>query len=152
FFVYGGLLFPIEHLSTLSREIQTIRDEFGYRDGDVLKFDTNARPHHVPVEAATEAKRRVVQLCRDLRCKFIVCVILHDIIKKQNPDNQVLWAANHVIGRFNLYLQQIDDDGIVVVDKLPVNADFQYLAEKHSTGLTFEDGTTVKLDRIKLYA
>src|SRR5438876_5543885 len=126
FFVYGGLLFPAEVLRTLHDAIERIRLSSGYRKEDQFKFDTRSRPAHVSQEAATEAKRQVLEVCNTSGCKFIVHVILHDIIANQDRDQQLQWAADYVIGRFNLYLDEVGDDGICIVDNLPNRSEFRY--------------------------
>ncbi|MFQ5798915.1 MAG: hypothetical protein ACE5H0_09520 [Bacteroidota bacterium] len=151
FFVYGGLLFPADALSVLHNEIEAIRREAGYQPGDEFKFDTHARPEQVSVEAATEAKRKVIDLCSGCGCKFIVHVILHEIIANQDSDQQVQWAADYVIGGFNRYLAEVNDDGICIVDNLPNRSEFRYLSDKFAHGLRLDAGTTVALDRIKLF-
>jgi hypothetical protein len=152
FFVYGGLILTTETLSTLHANIDTIRSAFGYQPDDELKFDTRARPPHVTIDAATEAKRRVIDLAKRSNCKFIVHVILHDIIANQDADQQLQWAADYVIGRFNKYLTLIGDDGICIVDNLPNRCEFRYLSKKFAHGLTLDTGVHVPLDRIKLFA
>lgn len=153
FFVYGGLLLPVEKLPELHTGVEAIRQETGYKPGDILKFDTRERPTHIPIEKATEAKQKTVSLCITLGCKFIAHVILHDIIKNQDPDQHILWAADSVFGRFHKYLDTVvHDDGIIVVDNLPVKAQFQYLSEKFAYGLHLHDGTDKSLSRIKLFA
>jgi len=152
FFVYGGLVLTTEALSTLHAEIEEIRRTAGYRPDDELKFDTRARPAHVTIEEATEAKRQVIESAKRSGCIFIVHVILHDIIANQDPDQQVQWAADYVIGRFNQYLTEVSDDGICIVDNLPNRAELRYLSQKFAHGLTLDTGTCITLDRIKLFA
>jgi len=152
FFVYGGLVIPLERLVELDREVETIRSDCGYRPGDELKFETRARPKHVSVAQATEAKRRLVASCLALDCKFIVHIILHEIVRHQHADERVQGAANYVLGRFNYYLNGIGEYGICIVDRLPVSAQFKYLSDKFSFGLDIKGERTVRLDRIKLFA
>lgn len=38
FFIYGGLIFPVEHLATLHSKIEYIRLKAGYRAGDSLSL------------------------------------------------------------------------------------------------------------------
>jgi len=151
FFVYGGLILKADDLSRLDSGVSEIRRDLGYRPQDDLKFDTRCRPDHITIEAATEAKRGVVSLCKDLSAKFIAYVALHDIIKHTDPDTQVLYAANTVISQFNRYLcDVVRDDGICVVDVLPVKHGWKYLSEKFTLGLAFDD-RYVRVDRIKMF-
>ena len=85
FFIYGGLFFPLDKLPDLDRHVETIRAKAGYKLGDSFKFDTNFRPKHVSIEASTEAKKEVVQLCLDLGCRFIALVILYRILDQSKP-------------------------------------------------------------------
>ncbi len=151
FFIYGGLFLPIETIPALHDGIEQIRDQLGYGPADELKFETNSRPEGVSVADWTPAKRDVVALCRESDCQFIAYVALHAIVQGQTQQNRVLWAADHVLGRFNRYLTEVDDIGIVAVDNLPINAQFRYLSDKFSVGLTV-DNRTVQLDRIKLFS
>ena len=151
FFIYGGLVMPVEVLSALDEGIRRIREEVGYNHTDILKFDTNARPDQVTIANCTEAKRQVIALCNELECKFIVHIILHAIIRNQDQDQHVKWAADYVIGRYNKFLNGIGDDGICVIDNLPSMGQWQYLSEKFCTGLNLPNGNQ-QLDRIKLFS
>lgn len=139
FFIYGGLLFPIDFLPVLDNEINEIRAKAGYRPSDEFKFETNARPEHVSIQDCTDAKRKVVEFCLNNDCKFIAHVILHDIIANQDQDQQIQWAADYVIGRFNKYLTSVDDVGIVAVDNLSVRSQFRYLSDKFTLGLNLDN-------------
>jgi hypothetical protein len=152
FFVYGGLFFPLDALVELDKGIHGIRKDNGYKAGDELKFETNARPIDVTIEQARNAKEKVVELCIKIRAKFIACVVLHKIAKNTSQDDLVKWGANHVIGKFNYYLSQISDYGLVAVDKLPISGDYRYLSEKFCFGLDFPGEKRVALDRVKLFA
>lgn len=152
FFIYGGLLFPVEVLCQLDDRIAGIRDQTGFRPGDELKFNSATRPAYVTVSDHARAKDAVIRLCIELGCKFIAHVIHHGIIKNQDLDQQVEWAANLVIGRFHTYLAQANDSGICIVDNLPSKKQFRYLSEKFVVGLCLPTGRTVPLPRIKLYA
>lgn len=152
FFVYGGLFFPVEKLTALHDGIESIRRSAGYRDEDELKFHTRSRPEQVSHDAATQAKREVLALCTDAGCRFIVHLILHDIIANQEQDQQVQWAADYVIGRFNEFLREENGHGICVVDNLPRRSEFRYLSDKFTRGLTLDNGSTIRLDRVKLLA
>jgi hypothetical protein len=152
FFSYGGLIISSENLPKLHTGIEAIRIKYGYGQTDKLKFDTNARPKSVSVEAATRAKQEVIQLCVALDCKFIAYVVLHAIAQKQDIAKVVMWGASHVIGKFNFFLKTKDSYGMVAMDRLPDGVEFEFLAQKFSEGLSFPDEESVQLDRIVLHA
>lgn len=152
FFVYGGLLFTIDKLEFLDREIEKIRLEAGYQPGDEFKFDTRSRPKHVSIESSTKAKGKVLDLCQSIDCKFIVHIILHEIIKKQNFEQQAYWAADYVFGRYNRYLNnEVNDYGICIIDNIPTKTQYQYLCEKFTKGLVLHTGNSVKLNKIVMF-
>ncbi len=154
FFVYGGLLMPVDVLPELDERIESIRESTGFLPGDDFKFRSASRPAQVSHKKHKVAKAEVMSACQDFGCTFIVHVVHHEVIKNQKPKQQVAWAADYVIGRYNLYLQEIDDCGICVMDNLPGKSKdgYQYLAEKFTRGLVLSGGNNLRLTRIKLLA
>jgi hypothetical protein len=152
FFIYGGILFRVEQLSEIDEKLRTIRNNAGFRPGDEFKFNTATRPRYVSADQHAQAKDAVIRTCTELGCKFIVHIIHHGIIKNQDLDQQVEWAANLVIGRFHTFLREIADDGMCIVDNLPTKKQFRYLSDKFCHGLILPTGREVPLPRIKLYA
>ena len=86
FFIYGGLMMPVERLRDLHRQVGRIRNDAGFNSTDVFKFNTHSKPEQVTREAHTEAKRRVLNVCRQLDCRFIAHVVHHGVIKNQDKD------------------------------------------------------------------
>lgn len=152
FFSYGGLIVPAAKVPELHTRIAAIRKEYDYLPGDKLKFDTNARPRQITVGAATAAKQDVIAACIASDCKFIAYVVLHAIARKTPLEMTIQWGADHVIGKFNFFLQRNDAMGIVAMDRLPDGVEFDYLANKFSRGLKLQDGEVVDLDRIALFS
>lgn len=151
FFAYGGLILKLDDVPALHKQIEKIRAEHGYQAGDVLKFDTRSRPHHVTAAQATDAKHQVLRACIAVGCKFIVYVVHHQIARNRDVEQVIEWGASHVIGKFNYFLGLENDYGIVAMDRLPDKAQFNYLSEKFTKGLTFEDDPPVSLDRVTLF-
>jgi len=152
FFVYGGLLFTIDKLAVFDREIEKIRQEAGYQPEDEFKFDTRSRPKDVSFESSTKAKGEVLDLCKSMECKFIVNIILHEIIKKQNFERRAYWAADYVFGRYNKYLNnEVHDFGICIIDNIPTKTQYKYLREKFQKGLVFYTGKSLKLKKIIMF-
>lgn len=152
FFSYGGLIVSMKKLPELHARIAEIRKANGYLPADRLKFDTNARPKHVSVEAATAAKRDVVSACIACDCKFIAYVILHSIARNTPLETTIQWGADHVIGKFNFFLQCQNTHGIVAMDRLPDGVEFDYLSNKFIGGLKLPEGEPIELDRIALFS
>lgn len=151
FFIYGGLYIPGDKAHELHTRIQSIRLKSGYKDADLLKFDTNVRPQQVSHASATQAKIDVIEACQATGCKFSALVIHHQIAKKDKPEQKYLWAANHIIGHFNYFLSEVNDYGVCLADSLPVVAPNQYLSDLFTLGLPIEGGAKrAKLDRILL--
>src|SRR5882724_3922485 len=98
FFSYGGLIVSAKKAPELHSRISDIRTLCGYQRGDKLKFDTNARPRHISVEAAKLAKREVIAACIACECKFIAYVVLHAIAKNTSLEKMIRWGADHVVG------------------------------------------------------
>ena len=152
FFVYGGLIVDFGALPTLHDRVATTRAKYGYGPGDLLKFDTNARPKNVPLEAATAAKNEVIGACIETGCKFIAYVVLHAIAKTRPAAELVAWGANCVIGKFNYFLHVANSHGVIAMDRFPAGNDYSYLTDKFCRGLTFQGEETVALDRVNLFS
>lgn len=152
FFIYGGLVLPADVLPDLHVAIERIRLEHALRPGEPLKFDTRARPEHVSIESYTEAKSKVLGACVDLGVHFIAYLVLHAIARNQERDFLVESGVNTVLQIFNnKYLDEVASHGLVVVDRLPVNRDYDYLKDKFGIGLT-GDGWEQRLGRICLFS
>ena len=116
FFIYGGLLFPVDIFDTFHNEVEKIRVEAGYKKSDEFKFNTHDRPKYVDFKTCTKAKQKVIELCQSTPCKFIAYIILHDIIKNKDPQENIKWAADALFERYNYYLHLNESTGICVVD------------------------------------
>ncbi len=154
FFAYGGLVIPVAALPELNAKISGIRAAAGYKQGDELKFETNARPKYVSIEAAGKAKEQVVETCISLKCRFIVNVVLHAVAQNTSQHELIQWGANTVIGKFNALLHEDKSHGIVAVDRFASGAEYKLLSERFSKGLTFGGlggESQLPLDRITLF-
>lgn len=152
FFIYGGLIVPLNKAVELDRRISKARIDAGYLPQDEFKFDTNSRPEErVTREAATDAKQKSIQACMDCECLFIVYLIHHGIVRNQAREEKIMWAANHVIGRFNKFLVEQNTYGICMVDRLPILGEYRYLTDKFTKGLDSSGGRHIILNRILLY-
>ena len=152
FFAYGGLIVHISSLPDLHDGIAAIRATAGYAPGDELKFETNARPSNVSIEAARVAKSAVINLCIELECRFIAYVVLHDIARNTSQEALIRWGADHVIGKFNVFLGHRESRGIVALDRLSSSTEYRLLTDKFVSGLTFDDDEPVHLENVLLFS
>lgn len=154
FFIYGGLVFPVEVLKDLDALVRDIRTRYHFEPGDLFKFDTHSRPAQVSIADWTSAKSEVIDGCRRLGIRFIAYLILHDIARNRTREELIGFGLNTILHMFGVkFLGDQGDDGIVIVDRLPMGQDYGFLRDKFTKGLTIStNGTTVNLPRIKLYA
>jgi hypothetical protein len=152
FFTYGGLIIHSSNLPALHEAIKSIREEHKYRPTDKLKFDSNSRPEHISTDEFAIIKRKVITECIRCDCKFIAYVVLHNIARNAPIEQTIQWGADHVIGKFNFFLQCNNSHGMVAIDRLPNGVEFDYLSRKFTAGLTFQGEDPVILNKIVLFS
>jgi len=135
FFMYGGVIVPVEKVGPLHRDIEAIRKEHGFKPTDELKF-THAKSA-VPEEAHRAAKAAVIAAAKTHGVLFVANLVHQGLVKNQPPGETVGWGANTVIGRFNYFLRKVNGDGLVVVDRFGSGkgGEYSYLREKFQRGL-----------------
>jgi hypothetical protein len=149
FFVYGTVFVDAKEVQPLHDGIQDIRDKFGYGYTDSLKF--SGCPKDVTYDEHRDAKKEIVKLARKHDVVFCAYAILHAIAKGQRHDNMVRFGANTLLGKFNEFLGQRNDVGLVVMDRIPVKDQFKYLRDKFQIGVEFPGGGTRRLENIVGY-
>jgi hypothetical protein len=154
FFIYGGLVFPVDTLSALDALVAGIRSRHGFSPADQFKFSTHTRPPQVTIDEWSTAKEEVILGCLQLGVTFIAYLILHDIARNRTRDELVGFGLNTILHLFGIkFLDEHDADGMVIVDRLPLGQDYDFLRTKFRDGLTIEpSGAQINLPRIKLYA
>lgn len=148
YFVYGAVFVPTEKLPALHTEIENIRKAASLANTDSLKSASGTRPKGMTHEQHRELKSKVMTLARDVgNVTFCAQVTLHDLARNQKHDDLVLWGANTVLSRFNMFLEEKQSHGYAVLDKMPVKAPYRYLKEKFQVGLELPSGSR-RLDRV----
>src|SRR5690625_1946354 len=84
FFMYGGLILPVERLSNLHTAIADLRSRYGFGPGDSLKFSPRDKPKHMSREAHANAKDELLTICHAHEVRFVVLCVLHDIAKNRD--------------------------------------------------------------------
>lgn len=138
FFIFGGLMVPGDKISFLHKEIDNIRNINGYTDHDQLKFSPNSKPSQVSSDKFKETKDLILKLAHENGCLFIVYVIHHKIVKS---DLKNFSAISHVIGRFNKFLDENKQEGLVFIDRMSdAKEQFSIITDLFKNGLNL-DGT-----------
>ena len=146
FFVYAGISIPGDRAGQLSEEIDELRPKYGYRAGDLLKFNTKERPNHIKPEAHLEIKRAVMAKIGEHGGKLFASFILHDIAK--SPEEARRNEINRICFHFNAFLHRVDGHGIVLLDTFVDHQLNGILREKFAIGLTgLPFSPTLRLDR-----
>jgi|GEM_PF-6796562 len=152
FFVYAGIAIPEKYAQPLTTEIDRARRSFGYKDADLLKFNTIERPSHVTAEAHREIKKQIMALVASHHVKLFASFILHKIAT--SPEDARQNEINRICYNFNSYLSwpEINDVGLVFIDPFSDslrNRLIAILREKFSVGIIGLPYTPIKrLDRI----
>ncbi len=145
FFVYAGVAILDGHARHLSAEIDTLRNDYGYRPQDFLKFNVRERPDHVSPDDHREIKREVMEAAARHQVKLFASFISHHIAR--SPEDARRCEINRVCYHFDCYLRRIDDFGLVLIDTfqdaLPI------LREKFAIGLRgLPYSDTYRLERV----
>lgn len=152
FFIYGAIFLPIDNVAAVHDAVAGIRRRNGFRARDPLKFNGRERPERVTAEGHRTAKTELIQEVRRHGVRFTSCAVLHELAANRDRAELIQWGANEVLAAFNAFLEEEDDIGFAVFDRMPVQTPDNYLREKFQVGLTFPGGARRQLDRIKGYA
>ena len=150
FFIYGGVFISAPQLIEVHRLIEGIRARRGFQATDSFKFALHDRPDQVTVDDFREAKRELIEGCRDIGVIFVADVTLHAIAESQGVGRTIQYGANTVISTFNQFLAERNDHGICFMDR--TQGGHAYLKAKFQTGLDFPNGNTIRLSRIVQFA
>ncbi len=149
FIVYGGVMIDAANAVTLSARVQEIRQANGFGPQDPLKFASRNRPPHLTAAQHTLAKQQVLDAAAEHGALFTAYAALHALIANRTPEERITFAVNTVIKSFHSYLEEVDDHGIVFLDRMPIPiaGENTYLREKFQIGLVF-NGRTQPLSRV----
>jgi hypothetical protein len=152
FFIYGAIFLPMDSVAGVHDAVSQIRRRNGFRARDPLKFNGRERPERVTAEAHRTAKTELIQEVHSHGVRFTSCAVLHELAANRDRAELIQWGANSVLAAFNTFLEEEDDIGFAVFDRIPVQVPDNYLREKFQSGLVFPSGASRQLDRIKGYA
>ena len=147
FFVYAGISIPCDVAGIISAEMEKVRRLFGYRQEDILKFNTVERPSHISPTSHREIKKTIMEMLPAYGVKLFASFISHDVAK--DPDQARRFEINRICFHFNSYLIRENDSGIVLIDTFNDSRLAGILREKFSIGLRgLPYSPTYRLERI----
>jgi hypothetical protein len=149
FFVCGAVFIKAQQVAQLHEDIQKIRHKFDYGDTESLKF--SGCPKDISYDEHREVKKEIVKLARKHDVVFCAYVISHAIAK---PNQLLPYGVNTLLGKFDEFLKEQDDVGIVLMDRPPsqLKNPFGYLKDKFQIGLEFPSGGKRRVKNIIGYA
>jgi len=133
FFMYGGIIVDESELRILAEQLLTIKKVAEIPKERPLKW-TNNKWHSEPpinIELHARLKNQILDFVASSSCKIIVCLSPQSFYHKSkggeensrmgiDPETQKrtqCYALNDTLEKFQLYLEEIKDTGMVFVDK-----------------------------------
>ena len=146
---YGAIFAPANSMPLLRTQMEQARKEAGLANTDSLKFASSTPPKGMTFEAHRDLKKTVLSLAREVgNVTFCAQATLHELTRNKDHDDLVLWGANTVLSKFNMFLDGNKSHGYAVLDKISVEHPYRYLKEKFQVGLKFSLNKSIRLQRI----
>lgn len=151
FFIYGGLVVETEQIEELHTTIGEIRDCYGFRPEDSLKFGLSTLPDQISEDHWHKAHEEVRAACETVGAKFLAVLVHHEIANRQRL---IEWQFKPLANGFNEHLLAPQEDvGMVVMDRLSGEWDeFELMEEVFRFGSTSPSGWTFDYSRIVSYS
>lgn len=149
FLVIGGLVFRPKQVKKIHDAIERIRTKYGYRDGDSLKFQVAARPAHVTIEDATNAKRAVIKTLAKYKVRMVVYVILHDIATNKSERERMEMGLNTLAWAYHRLLGVEKATGAMIIDR--DDGQHGHLAHLFQNGIKVGSSTPQVRDRVAFF-
>lgn len=149
FFIVGGLVFTEPQIDLVDTAVREVRDAYGYRPGDSLKFDTNGRPDYITPQQHKDAKQDLIERLRNIGVRMIVYVILHDICVNEPYDTRMNFALNTLVYAYDDLLYRDGATGLMLIDR--DNGRYDHLEYLFQYGLDFEGRQLSVNSRIRLF-
>jgi hypothetical protein len=149
FFIVGGLVFTEPQIDLVDAAVREVRQAYGYKPGDSLKFDTNGRPEYITPQQHKDAKQDLIVRLRDIGVRMIVYVILHDISVNEPYDTRMNYALNTLVYAYDDLLFREHATGLMLIDR--DNGRYDHLEYLFQHGLNFEGRQVPVNARIRLF-
>src|SRR6266478_696062 len=117
FFVYGAIFVEAD-----AQELHAAIRDFLFFNGtaatESLKFADGTRPQEMTREDFRAVKKQAISVAKAHDVKFCAYVTSHALARNQPHEDLVLFGANTLLGKFDEFLEEQDDCGIVLMDRI----------------------------------
>ena len=96
YFIFGGVFFSCEDAKSIDEDIKKIREEAGFKDKDIFKFETHSKPDYIKQDVFNKAKESVLELCCSHNVQFIAYLAHHGVGKNIKLNTKIDWASSVV--------------------------------------------------------
>lgn len=144
FFIYGGLVIDEKDVRKLSEKIINIKKSFNLKKERPIKWDNInwKKEGCLDKDIHRKIKELILETISKSDCKIIICLspqdFYHDlsfvdkikeVINSQKHKRTQEYAINSSLGRFNSYLDSLDEKGMVLADTF--NTSFKEYITSH---------------------
>lgn len=134
FLIYGGAAILADDLPKLNSDIDSIRQEFNFLNSHSLKFSPNDKPDHLSNIEFIEVKKRVFECALQRNVKFFSYAFNNNCARKEDGHKiKISWGADQLLAKFNSFLHDNQDYGLVAFDQTPFKGHRNYLKDKFNT-------------------
>lgn len=126
FFLMGGVAIPADAAHKLHGQIDAIRNKYGYRVEDSLKYARATKPEQVSNESFNAAKSEVLDLCVQHEVKIFLYACHHLIAENKGQIEKFQWGSNALLWQMNKFLTSVKSFSWVLQDRHPVEGEFAY--------------------------
>lgn len=133
FFIYGGIAIDDKEVKHLATRLIEIKKDHGVKKNRPIKWSNNKWGSDGVLDEEThkQIKDEVLTLVSASKCKIIICLspqaFYHTSVSKKDKLQKVIdpetqkrsheYGINDTMHKFNLYLEEINDVGIVLADQ-----------------------------------
>ena len=144
FFVYGGLLIPLDALASLDARLATLRATAGFPDSVPLKWV--APGGQITPATHARAKEQLLDALVASGCELFVSLTPAAVAKGARARDQALrFGANGVLRAVHEVLVERDGRALITIDQFPGTSPISFIEEKGSIGLIYP-GTKARLE------
>jgi hypothetical protein len=133
FFIYGGIVIHDTEIKELASRLIQIKREYGIKKSRPIKWSNNKWGSEgiLDEEIHKQIKNEILDLVSSSKTTIIICLspqdFYHTIVSKKDKVTKVIdpetqkrsheYGINDALHKFNLYLDESDDIGMVLADE-----------------------------------